>query len=244
MSARPGEQPPIYTKTGDDGTTGLLFGGRVSKADAVIEACGTLDEAVAALGLARATLADQDLRAIVLELQRGLFVAAAQIAANPRARDRLVAGVSAVTADMTAAAEQRIDELLAGHPLRPAFVVPGATQASAALDMARTFLRRAERRVVAGGHSGMPINATVIAYLEPRLRPRLRARAPRRRRSQRAAQPPVSAARRRPPNSDMQPTESNPSPLRTHARRPRTPTRRGSHRRAGDRGDHRRRQRR
>jgi cob(I)alamin adenosyltransferase len=69
--------PPIYTKTGDDGATGLLFGGRVSKADPVVEACGTLDEAVAALGLGRASLEDRELQAIVLDLQRGPFAAAA-----------------------------------------------------------------------------------------------------------------------------------------------------------------------
>jgi cob(I)alamin adenosyltransferase len=160
-----GEQPPIYTKTGDDGTTGRLFGGRVSKADPVIEACGTLDEAVAALGLARATLEDERLQQIVLELQRGLFAAAAEIAANPRARERLVLGISSVTAEMTGSLERTIDALLAEHPLRPAFVVPGATPASAALDLARTFLRRAERRLIAGRERGMTVSATLIAYL-------------------------------------------------------------------------------
>ncbi len=116
--------PPIYTKTGDDGSTGLLFGGRVSKSDPVVEVCGTLDEAVAALGLARASLEDDELEATVLDLQRGLFTAAAEIAANPRARDRLKPGISSVTAEMTASLEQTIDRLLAEHPLRPAFVVP------------------------------------------------------------------------------------------------------------------------
>jgi len=89
-----GGAAPIYTKTGDDGTTGLLFGGRVSKADPVVEACGTLDEAVAGLGLARASLENGALQEIVLDLQRGLFAAAAEVAANPRARDRLVPGIS------------------------------------------------------------------------------------------------------------------------------------------------------
>ena len=165
MSARASDPPPIYTKTGDDGTTGLLFGGRVSKADPVIEACGSLDDAVAALGLARASLPDDCVREVVLELQRGLFVAAAQIAANPRAHERLVPGVSSVTPDMVALAERRIDGLLAGHALRPAFVVPGATQGSAALDLARTFLRRAERRLVDAARSGAPVAATLIAYV-------------------------------------------------------------------------------
>lgn len=166
MSARaPGEMPPIYTKTGDDGTTGLLFGGRVSKADPVVEVCGTLDEAVAALGLGRSLLGDARLERIVLELQRGLFVAAAEVAANPRARDRLAPGISAITPEMTASLEQSIDALLAEHPLRPAFVVPGATPASAALDLARTFLRRAERRLVASREDGHVVSATLIAYV-------------------------------------------------------------------------------
>ena len=156
---------PIYTRTGDDGTTGLLFGGRTSKADPLIEVCGTIDEAVAALGLARATGAAPELHAAILECQRGLFVAAADIAANPRARDRLTPGISAVTAPMTAELERSIDQLLAGHPLAPVFVVPGATLTSAALDLARTVLRRAERRVVAAGEAGAPVSATVLAYL-------------------------------------------------------------------------------
>ena len=160
-----GGTPPIYTKTGDDGTTGRLFGGRVSKADPVIEACGTLDEAVAALGLGRATLEDERLQQIVLELQRGLFAAGAEIAANPRAREWLVPGISSVTAEMTASLEQTIDALLADHPLRPAFVVPGATPASAALDLARTFLRRAERGLIAGREGGMTVSGTLIAYV-------------------------------------------------------------------------------
>ena len=166
MSGRAiGEAPPIYTKTGDDGTTGLLFGGRVSKTHPVIETCGALDEAVAALGLARATLEECGVQATVLDIQRGLFAAAAEIAANPRARDLLVPGVSAVTAEMTASLERQIDELLMEHPLRPAFVVPGATRSSAALDMARTFLRRAERRLIAARERGMPVSAALLAYV-------------------------------------------------------------------------------
>lgn len=157
--------PPVYTKTGDDGSTGLLFGGRVSKADAVMELCGTVDEAVAALGLARAALPDHDLAEAVVGLQRGLFVVGADLAANPSARERLVPGLSEVTPDMTAALEETIDRLLAGHALRPAFVVPGATQPSAALDLARTFLRRVERRLVAARRDGAALNPVLGPYL-------------------------------------------------------------------------------
>ena len=159
------ERPPIYTKTGDDGTTGLLFGGRVSKADAAVEVYGTIDEAVAALGVARACLRDEELRTVVLELQRGLFVAGAEAAAQPQARDKLVAGVSLVTPAMVADLEQTIDRLVTERPLRPAFVVPGANQASAALDVARTVLRRAERRLIAVVEAGLEVRPALVAYL-------------------------------------------------------------------------------
>ena len=158
--------PRIYTKLGDDGSTGLLFGGRTSKADPLVDTLGSIDEAVAALGLARAASADDTLAATVLDIQRDLFVAAADLAANPHARDRLVPGVSLVTATMTARLEGRIDELTAARPLRPVFVVPGANTTSAALDLARTLVRRAERRLV-GYRAGaeQPNSQYVLAYL-------------------------------------------------------------------------------
>lgn len=159
------ELPPIYTKTGDDGSTGRLFGGRLSKADPVIELCGTADEAVAALGLARALLDDERLSEPAFALQRGLFVVAADLAANPRERDRLVAGVSRVSAEMTAALEETIDRLVAARPLRPAFVVPGANAASAALDLARTALRRLERQLVAAREREVAIDPVLVAYV-------------------------------------------------------------------------------
>jgi cob(I)alamin adenosyltransferase len=184
-----GGKPPIYTKTGDDGTTGLLFGGRVSKADPVVEVCGAVDEAVAALGMARASLEDQGLQAIVLDPQRGLFVGAAETAANPRARDTLVPGTSTVTAGMTAALEQTIDRLLAEHPLRPAFVVPGATPAPAALDLAPHLPapRRATPRRRARGRDDGERHADRVR--EPRLGPRVRTGEAGRRRWRQAAQP-------------------------------------------------------
>jgi len=156
---------PLSTKTGDDGTTGLLFGGRVSKTDAVIEVIGAVDEAVATLGLARALLADDELAAAVLGLQRGLFVAAADAAASPRARDQLRPGVSLVTVEMTAEVEDSIDRLLDERPLRPAFVVPGANPPSAALDVARTRLRTAERRLVAAREAGAEVSDALLSYV-------------------------------------------------------------------------------
>jgi cob(I)alamin adenosyltransferase len=141
--------PRIYTKTGDDGTTGLLHGGRVSKAAAATEAYGTVDEAVAALGVARAACRDAALEEEILGLQRELFVVGADLAANPERRSRLEPGVSLVTDEMVRALERRIDTRVAERPLPEAFVVPGANPVSAALDLARSVTRRAERRVVA-----------------------------------------------------------------------------------------------
>ena len=101
----------IYTKTGDDGTTGLLYGGRVSKGDELVDAYGDIDEAVAVLGAARAAGLEPRLSGMVLRLQRELFAVAADLAASPRQRRRLVPGISLVTAEMTDVVEQQIDAL-------------------------------------------------------------------------------------------------------------------------------------
>ncbi len=157
--------PRIYTKTGDDGTTGLLFGGRISKADLATEAYGTADEAVAALGLARALCDDDALKRDVLVLQRELFVVGADLATNPKARRKLKPGVSLVTKAMVRRVERRIDELVQAHPLPGAFVVPGTNGASAALDVARGVVRRAERHVVALERAAREVNPEVRRYL-------------------------------------------------------------------------------
>lgn len=155
----------IYTKAGDDGSTGLLYGGRVSKADLVTEAYGTTDEAVAALGLARALSADPDEKDEILALQRELFVVGADLATNPDDRGKLTEGVSLVTAAMTARLETRIDEIVEVHPLPQEFIVPGTNPASAALDVARSTIRRAERRVVQMQAANRLGNDEVLRYL-------------------------------------------------------------------------------
>ena len=109
--------PRIYTKTGDDGYTGLLFGGRISKGDLATDAYGTTDEAVAALGLARSLCEDPDMREDILVLQRELFVVGADLAANPAKRRKLDGGVSLVTEDMVGRLERRIDALVTQRPL-------------------------------------------------------------------------------------------------------------------------------
>lgn len=157
--------PRIYTRTGDDGTTGLLFGGRVSKADPVAETVGSVDEIVALLGLARALCGEPELARELLDLQRELFVVGADVAANPDERGRLEPGVSLVTDDMVARLETRIDELVTAHPLPNAFVVPGASPVSAALDVSRSVARRAERAVVRLGDGGPRVGDPVLRYV-------------------------------------------------------------------------------
>jgi len=157
--------PRIYTKTGDDGTTGLLYGSRVPKSDLITEAYGSTDEAVAALGLARSLAADDALAADLLTLQRELFVVGADLATNPHERGKLEPEVSAVTDGMVARLERRIDDLVAQHPLPTSFIVPGANPASAAIDVARSVVRRAERAVVALEQAQREVNPAVRRYL-------------------------------------------------------------------------------
>ncbi len=140
----------IYTRKGDDGTTSLWYGGRVAKTDARTEAYGSIDEANSALGAARALCTDDqmDLASAILKLQRDLFVAGAELATAPEAADRLEDGVSRITEAMVEALEPEIDRFMGKVDLPPHFVIPGGTELSAALDVARSAIRRAERRVV------------------------------------------------------------------------------------------------
>jgi cob(I)alamin adenosyltransferase len=156
----------IYTRKGDTGTTGLLFGGaRVSKADLRTDAYGTTDEAVSALGLARAALAGSPLADLILRLQRELFVVGAELATHVEKRAKLTDGTSRVTAEMTAAIEHDIDALEAKHPMPAEFVIPGESLAGAAIDLARTTVRRAERRAVALSNAGGLPDSQVVPYL-------------------------------------------------------------------------------
>jgi cob(I)alamin adenosyltransferase len=138
----------IYTKKGDDGSTGLFFGGRVRKDDAAPEAYGSVDEAVAALGVARAA-ADEAVGAKLLQVQRELFVLSAELATLPENRQKLEPGVSLVEPGMVERLEHEIDEVVAAVGTPAEFMVPGDDIASASLDLARAIVRRAERRTVA-----------------------------------------------------------------------------------------------
>jgi cob(I)alamin adenosyltransferase len=152
----------IYTRAGDDGTTGLFFGGRVRKDDPAPRAYGAVDEAQAALGLARAeAVRGSELDTLLIRLEHDLYVCMAELATAPANRRKLKEGTTLVTAAMVADLEPLIDDLLARFPMPTDFVIPGQNRAGAALDLARTIVRRAERDslvvVVEGSH--------VVAYL-------------------------------------------------------------------------------
>jgi cob(I)alamin adenosyltransferase len=155
----------IYTRKGDDGTTSLWYGGRVTKDDARTEAYGSLDESVSAIGVARSLAEDERLREDLLRLQDELFVAGAELATAPEARERLEERVSRVSPDMVAWLEERIDSYMAAVELPPKFVIPGGTRLSAALDIARAVLRRAERRIVALQREGGLPDSSVLPYV-------------------------------------------------------------------------------
>ena len=121
----------------------------MDKHDARTEAYGSLDETTSVLGLARALAADQpQLANDLLHLQNDFFVAGAELATAPEARGRLEGGVSRLEAGMVSWLEQAIDRYMDQVDLPPKFVIPGGTQLSAQLDVARAVLRRAERRIV------------------------------------------------------------------------------------------------
>lgn len=153
----------IYTKTGDDGTTGLLYGGRVSKDSALIEANGAVDEAQASLGLVRAEVErDSELDDLLVGLERDLYVLMAEIATEARNRRKLKPGVSLVTPQMVESVESRIDDLSGRFPPITDFVIPGHDRVAAALDLARTATRRAERAALRAAPEG---GSLVVQYL-------------------------------------------------------------------------------
>jgi cob(I)alamin adenosyltransferase len=134
----------FYTGTGDDGTTGLLGEGRVSKTDARIETLGALDESTATLGLARAQAKDPRSGKILLEAQRDLYKLMAEVASTPEQADKF----HSIDAGRVAWLEAQIDTLASSTNMPREFIIPGDTPAGAALSLARAVIRRAERRVV------------------------------------------------------------------------------------------------
>jgi cob(I)alamin adenosyltransferase len=151
----------LYTKTGDDGTTGLFGGARVPKAGARIEAVGTVDEANAAIGVARSLGAPLGVDEILGTIQRDLFTLGAELACAPGREGKLTLALIA-EADIERL-ERAIDDADAACPPLNSFVLPGGSPMSAALHLARTVSRRAERAVL--NLDDAPARRDVVVYL-------------------------------------------------------------------------------
>lgn len=151
----------FYTRSGDDGTTGLLGEGRVSKTDARIEALGALDESTSALGLARSQVRDPRIGEILLEAQRDLYKLMAEVAATPEQAGKF----HAIDSGRVTWLESKIESLSESVVMPREFIIPGDTPGGAALSLARTIIRRAERRVVELVNAGAISNPELGRYL-------------------------------------------------------------------------------
>jgi cob(I)alamin adenosyltransferase len=157
----------IATKTGDDGSTALMYGRRVSKTDIRVAAYGTVDELNAALGFVRATAGEAFITDAVLAIQKELVTLMGELAVAAEDRDRYArGGFKFVEVSMVDALTAIIDDIEKNHHITyDGWATPGATLGSAALDLARTTCRRAERNVIALRESGQEVNAEIIRYL-------------------------------------------------------------------------------
>lgn len=152
----------VYTRKGDDGTTGLLYGGRVRKDAAAPVAYGEVDEAQAAIGVARAHAErGGELDELLVSVERDLWVLMADLATEAANRHKLTPGATLVTAEMVEHLEQVIDDVSGRFELPSEFVVPGEAPVAAFLDLARTVVRRAERHSLAVAADG----SHALAYL-------------------------------------------------------------------------------
>ena len=150
----------LYTGRGDDGTTDLL-GARVGKDDPRVEALGALDEATSAIGLGRALAATEEVRAALIEAQRDLYRIMAELAFTPEVRP----AAYELAPERVEWLGETTDALAARVELPREFVLPGESAPGAALDVARTVARRAERRVVALAHTGESFSPSILGYL-------------------------------------------------------------------------------
>lgn len=155
----------IYTKSGDQGDTSLLFGGRVSKTDLRCEAYGTTDTAVSAMGLARALCKNEWIKKILLTIQREMFIVGSELATDQSQYSTLKEKFSVVTADMVTQLEHCIDEINEQIDLPSAFIVPGSSPGSAALDLARGLVRESERRVIVLDQENKLKTKEILRYL-------------------------------------------------------------------------------
>lgn len=152
----------IYTKTGDTGQTGLIGGRRVSKADARIDAYGTVDELNSWIGLVRDQPINASRRKLLNEIQDRLFTVGAELATDPEKAPKRA--IPVVHADDVLQLEQAMDDMDAELPELRAFVLPGGNQAVSFCHLARTVCRRAERLVIAL-HQQAPVDEQVLQYL-------------------------------------------------------------------------------
>jgi cob(I)alamin adenosyltransferase len=152
---------PIHTYSGDDGTTGVLGKGRLPKYHARLETLGTLDEASAALGLARAQCRAPQTCSLLKEAQRDLYIIMAEAAATPENSARF----RKLEPERVEWLEARVDEISALNAAPGEFILPGDSLAGAALDVARTIVRKAERRVAEAIERGEIENRLVLQYL-------------------------------------------------------------------------------
>lgn len=159
--------PPksIATKTGDSGETGLLYGGRIRKTDARVDAYGAGDEAVSALGLARALSQDQWVKETIYQVQRDMFTVNGELATDSESRHLLEKHFAVVTPEMTERLDEMLTELESKVELPPSFIIPGGSPASGAIDLARAVVRRTERAAVALMDLGEMPNAELVRYL-------------------------------------------------------------------------------
>jgi cob(I)alamin adenosyltransferase len=156
----------IVTKTGDQGTTALMYGRRVSKCHPRVEAYGTVDELNAALGLVRASAAHEFIRTHVLAIQQDLVILMGELATGVEDLPRYVQdGYTLVTSVLTHKLDALVKEIEAQSITFKGWATPGATINSAALDVARTVCRRAERRVCALQEADLLQNSEIIIYL-------------------------------------------------------------------------------
>ena len=155
----------IYTRTGDAGETGLFDGTRVPKSDPRVAAYGDVDELNAWLGLARTTLQDDEVSAMIERVQRDLFALGARLA-DPAHRIAERVSKAAVTAGDIKRLEEWIDRLEAGLPPLRRFILAGGSHAGATLHLARTVCRRAERSMVALARDhGVALEPDLLTYV-------------------------------------------------------------------------------
>lgn len=157
----------IATKTGDNGTTALMYGRRVSKTDPRICANGAIDELNAALGVVRAVVGDASVTDAVLAIQKDLVILMGELAVAAEDRERYAAGgFHFVASDMVDRLSATVDDLEKNHHISyHGWATPGATAGSAALDVARTVCRRAEREIIALSETGAEVNPEIVRFL-------------------------------------------------------------------------------